>query len=416
MLARAANAPLGLVILLGSLSAFGPVGIDLYLPGMPAMARELGASAGAAQFTISIFFLGLAIGHPIYGPISDRMGRRPPLLFGVALFVLGTLGCALAPTMNLLLVSRLIQALGGCGGMVVARAVVRDRFAHDEVLHVFALLTLVIGLAPILAPLVGGALLLVGDWRWIFGVQCAFGVAAGFAVYAYLPESRSAAAAARAEVETILTSYLTLLKQRKMVGYVLSGASGSGALMAYVASSPDIVITQFHISAQNFGWVFGANAIGLIGANQLNARLARRHPSEVILGGALMTALAISLALAVFAWTGFGGVWGILIPLFLIITCFGFVQPNATAGALNLDPLRAGSVASLVGSAFFGAGALGSAAAGWFRNGTALPMCLVIVASVFLGALSFARAIRTADRHRDRPVFSTDPAGPTKAH
>jgi DHA1 family bicyclomycin/chloramphenicol resistance-like MFS transporter len=387
-LARAAKAPLGLIILLGALTAFGPVSIDMYLPSLPALAKSLHASEASGQQTVAAFFIGISIGQLFYGPLSDRYGRRPPLLFGIALYLIATVGCAFAPTIQTLIALRVLQALGGCAGMVIARAVVRDRFAHNEVIHVFSMLMLVMGLAPILAPLLGGWVLLVGDWRWIFGIQAAFAVVMGTAAVFTLKESRSAETAAHARSENAFKAYAALLSERRLVGYLLTGAFSGAALFTYVSSSPDVIIGFFHVSPQAFGWVFGANAFGLIGATQFNARLARRYPSDFILGRANLVVFGVSLILLLDAVTGFGGLFGILVPLFLIMAGLGFNQSNASAGALNVDPRRAGATSALLGASSFGVGAASSAVAGLMRDGTAKPMALVVAGSLLIAVFS----------------------------
>lgn len=381
-LAQRAKAPLGLVLLLGALTAFGPISIDMYLPALPGMTKALHTTAAAGQWTVAAFFIGISVGQLFYGPLSDRYGRRPPLLLGMALYVAATIGCALAPSIELLIGFRLIQAVGGCAGMVIARTVVRDRFASNEVLHVFSMLMLVMGMAPILAPLFGGWVLLVADWRWIFGAQAIFGLVVATAVVFGLPESRSAETAAQALAEHPLQSYLAMLRQRRFLGYMLTSAAAGAALFTYVSCSPDVVIGFFHISAQAFGWVFGINAVGMVLATQVNARLARRYPSDQIMGLANSAILAVAAALMADAVTGFGGVWGVLAPLFLIMAGLGFNQSNAAAGAFNVDPTRAGSTSALLGASAFGVGAVCSGLAGALRDGTPRPMALVIVISM----------------------------------
>ena len=380
-LARSVKPPLGLILLLGALTASGPLSIDMYLPALPAIGRTLHATPAAMQQTVAAFFFGMAAGQLVYGPLSDRIGRRPPLLFGLFCYAAASAGCAFASSELALIFLRVAQALAGCAGMVIARAIVRDRFHYNEVLHIFSLLSLVMGLAPILAPLLGGWLLAVAGWRWIFGFQAVFGAVAGVAALFLLPESRSPATAENARAEHPLRSYLALLRQPRLLGFVVAGAFSGAALFTYVAASPDILIGVFHVPPSRFGLFFGVNAIGLIGATQINARLARRVPFEVILQWANLAVFAAALLLAFNAVTGLGGLWGIMGPMFLVMASFGFNQSNATVGALGVDPLRTGAISSLFGSASFAAGATAAALAGALRDGTAPPMAFVIVGS-----------------------------------
>jgi DHA1 family bicyclomycin/chloramphenicol resistance-like MFS transporter len=360
----------------------------MYLPALPAIGRGLHATPAAMQQTVAAFFIGMAIGQLFHGPLSDRLGRRPTLLAALVCYILATAGCALAQSEALLIVLRVAQALAGCAGMVIARAIVRDRFHYSEVLHIFSLLSLVMGLAPILAPLLGGWVLAVGGWRWIFGFQVAFASVVTVATFVMLPESRSRATAAHARGENPLRSYYELLKQPRLMGFVLTGAFSGAALFTYVAASPDILIGVYHVPPTQFGLLFGANAAGLIGATQLNARLARRVPFQRILSWANLILFGCGLLLAVDAVTGFGGLWGIMVPIFMILAGYGFSQSNATVGALGLDGLRAGAISSLFGSASFGAGAVAAALAGALRDGTPRPMAFVIVGALFFAVVS----------------------------
>lgn len=389
-LATAAKPPPSLILMLGTLTALGPLAIDMYLPALPSIAAGLNAPVSATQQTVAVFLIGMAVGQLIYGPLSDRHGRRAPILVGVSLYVLGTLGCMFSPSIGMLIACRLLQAVGACAGMVLSRAVIRDLFPPSQVLHVLSLLMMVMGLAPILAPLLGGWILSVGDWRAIFGVQAAAGIAVGLAVLLTLKESRSDETALHARSESPLASYLALLRNRLMLGYLAAGAFSGAALFSYVSASPDVLIVQHHVAPAAFGWVFGANAAGLIGATQVNARLARRWPSDTILRRALAAASVAALALFTAAATGVGGLWGILAPMFLIMASLGFSQSNAGAEALKIDGRRAGATSSLTGAAAFGAGSLAAAATGLLSNGTAVPMGAVILASLLtaLGALS----------------------------
>jgi DHA1 family bicyclomycin/chloramphenicol resistance-like MFS transporter len=387
-LAVRAEAPLGLILLLGSLTAIGPLSIDMYLPGLPELGRSLGVSPAASQQTVSVFFIGLAFGQLLYGPLSDRLGRRGPLLVGLGLYLAGTIGCALAPSIEVLLACRAVQAVGGSCGGVIARAVVRDRFPPNQMLHVFSLLMLVLGVSPIFAPLVGGWVLLVGSWRSIFWVQAVFGAVLVVAVALRLQESRSAETAAHARTENAARSYLGLLRERLIWAYMLTGACSGAALLTYIASSPDVLIGAYHVRPQDYGYVFGVNGLGLIVCTQINARLARRWPSDLVLQRILIIDLVCALALLAATITGFGGLWGVLIPLFLVVSCHGFTQPNATNGAMAVDARRAGATAALTGCFSFAVGSLAAAIAGALHDGTARPMAAVIVVGLVIALIS----------------------------
>ena len=397
-----ARTPWGIVILLGSLVAMGALSVDMYLPSLPAISRDFNAPSGAAQATLASFFSGLAIGQFFYGPASDRWGRRWPLLFGVGLYVAASIGCVGARSIEALTVARFFQGLGGCAGQVIARAVVRDRFAHRQGAQILSRLMLVMGIAPILAPLAGGALLGFGGWRVIFWVLTGFGALMAVWMFLGLAETRSAATAAQARGEHPLRAYLELLKSRVLVGYTLAGALNSAALFAYIAASPGLLIQTYHIAPSAFGWVFGANAVGLIGMSQVNAHLLRYHSPETILNRARPVSILFALMLVAGAFTGIGGMWGVLIPLFLVVSSFGFIGSNSQAAGLNVDPLRAGSISALMGGASFGAGAVVSATttalSTAFPGEGARPMAMVILAAILASTLALYTLARSGGR------------------
>ncbi|KQW72143.1 MFS transporter [Phenylobacterium sp. Root77] len=386
--AAADRTPWGLVFLLGALTAFAPMSIDMYLPSLPSIGADLHASAAQTQGTVAAFFAGMAIGQFFYGPASDRFGRRGPILVGVVIYIAASIACALSTSGDMLIAARFVQALGGCAGGVVARAVVRDRFNHTETARMLSLLTLIMGLAPILAPMLGGLLLTVGGWRLNFWVLALFGVGCGVATLLWLKESRSDETAAQAASESPLRAYLALLRQPRLVGYALAGALNGATLFTYISASPDLLIGTYGISPQHFGWVFGLNAAAVIGASQVNRYLLRRATPDEVLSRASIAAVVASIALALAALTGIGERWTILPLLFLLLASYGFMQGNTMAGALNVDVRRAGSVSALMGGASFGVGALAATLSGAFHDGTPRPMAIVMALAVIGSAVA----------------------------
>jgi DHA1 family bicyclomycin/chloramphenicol resistance-like MFS transporter len=380
--------------------------MDMYLPALPAVTGALHTSPASAQMTISVYLLGMGLGQLVVGPTADRLGRRGPMLAGIALYLVASAVCGVATGIGVMIAARLLQALGASAGVVVPRAIVRDRYQHDEVLHMFSLLSLVFGIAPILAPMLGGWVLTVASWRWIFGLQALFALVMGTSAFFRLPESRTESTRIQAAGEHPFTTYLALLRERRLLGYLLTGSFSGCALFAYITASPEIIISIYHVPPEHFGWVFGANAAGMIGAAQLNARLARRIPGSLVLRWALLAPIAAALVLLLCVLTGFGGLWGVLVPLFLVIASLGFVQPNATAGAMNVDPSRAGATSALLGASFMGVGSLTGVPMAWLHDGTARPLAIVILGGVLLAVIAFEALVR----RRPVPVEEADGA------
>jgi DHA1 family bicyclomycin/chloramphenicol resistance-like MFS transporter len=366
----------------------GPLAIDMYLPSLPSIGADLHASAGQTQATVSAFLAGMGLGQFFYGPASDRLGRRAPILFGTAIYIAASIACALAVSPEMLIGARFVQALGACAGGVVSRAVVRDQFGHTETARMLSLLMLIMGLAPILAPLLGGALLGFGGWRLNFWFMTAFGIAVGLAAMLRLKESRSDETAAHAGTESPLQAYLALLREPRLVGYALAGALNGACLFTYIASSPELLIKTYGIAPSAFGLVFGLNAIGIIGGNQVNRFLLRHWLPEQVLARSSVIAVGFAVLMSIAAVTGIGERWTVLPLLFLVFTSLGFIQGNTMAGALNVDPRRAGSISALLGGVSFGMGALASALAGVLHDGTPRPMALVMLASLVGSALA----------------------------
>jgi MFS transporter, DHA1 family, multidrug resistance protein len=388
-----------LALVLGALSAFGPVSIDMYLPSLPTLAREFRTDTAMAQLTLSIFFIGLALGQALYGPIADRVGRRRPLLIGCALYALASLACVFAPSIATLIALRFVQSLGGCAGIVLARSVVRDLFDARESARMYSFLLLVMGLAPITAPFIGGQLLVAFGWRAIFWLLAGFGLLCLLLVTFALPETLPAERRQRAGLGQVLAVYGRLLADRSFVGYALAGGFVLAGMFAYIAGSPFVFIELYGVAPQHFGWIFGANALGLISASQLNRWLLMRYRSETILAAALAICATSGVLLVLAAATGFGGIVGLLPPLFICVASVGLVGPNATAAAMAPHGQIAGSASALLGTLQFAVGAGSAALVGALDNGTALPMAGVIAACVIAALVIFqALAFRPIPR------------------
>jgi len=380
-----------LLLLLGALAAFSPLSIDMYLPSLPAISAEFGADAASGQGTLSLFLLGLAGGQFLYGPLSDRLGRRPPLIAGISLYILSTVGCAMVRSIEALELLRLLQGLGGCAGVVISRAIVADKFCGAEAARALSLLMLIMGVAPIAAPIAGAMIGAAWGWRAVFAFQAALAIVTGFCAALWLPETRAAETARHAHAEGIAKSYQALLSHRRFAGYVLTAALCNASLLAYVATIPGLLVGYYTIRPANVGWFFGLTSFVVIGANQVNRRLLLRHAPDVLLRAAVLVPLIPAALLVVFTRTEWGGLWIVMLLVIAICAPFAFVQSNASARGFALEPLRAGSASALFGAGGYAAGALSGWAVSIFYDDTPVPVatvmltCLCASAAVCLG-------------------------------
>jgi DHA1 family bicyclomycin/chloramphenicol resistance-like MFS transporter len=388
--------PLRLLLILGALSAFGPLAIDFYLPSFPTLARAFSTDVEHVQLSLAAYFAGLAIGQLAYGPLADRFGRRKPLLVGVMLFSLASLACALAPSLEWLIAARFVQALGGCAGMVVSRAVVRDLCDPISSAKVFSQLMLVMGLAPILAPLAGGLLLSTLGWPSIFICLTLFSFICLLAVAWWLPETL-AKDVPPAPLRGALGEYKRLFADLPFLGYALTGGFAIAGMFAYIAGSPFVFIELYGIPAEHYGWLFGSNALGFILVAQLNAWLVARHGPAYWLGKTVWFYLACGLALLLVALGKPQTLWPLLIPLFGCIASLGILLPNASACAMAGQGRHAGSASALLGSLQFVIAASAAAMVGVLHDGSAWPIAVVIFGCGVL-AVSFSLFTRWAER------------------
>lgn len=365
------------ILILGALSAFGPLAIDFYLPAFPAMALAFGTDEKHVQLTLAAYFLGLSIGQLAYGPVADRFGRRIPLLIGVGLFTAASLACAYAPNLDWLIGARFIQALGGCAGMVISRAIVSDKCDAVGSAKVFSQLMLVMGLAPILAPMLGGLLVNTTGWQSIFLALTGFSALAGLAVALGLPESMPAHVP-RQPLSGALRQYARLVKEPIYLGHALTGGIAIAGMFSYIAGSPFVFIKLYGVPAEHFGWFFGANAAGFILVAQVNARLLAKRRPAFLLARAVWVYLGAGLALLGVSALHTAQLWPLLIPLFVCISSLGCILPNASACAMNGQGARAGSASAMLGCLQFSVAAGAAALVGVLHDGSAMPMAMVI--------------------------------------
>lgn len=381
------SAPLRLVLVLGALVALGPLTIDMYLPALPSIVDDLSSTSTAVQLTLTGTLIGLALGQLVVGPLSDAFGRRRPLLAGVALHVLASLLCVVAPSVGVLGALRVLQGAGAAAASVTAMAVVGDLYTGRAAATAFSRLMLVLGVAPVLAPTLGSQLLRATSWRGVFVALAVLGAAfAGIAAVALqetLPPEHRAGSGLRAT----LGAYRSLLRDRVYVGLTLVAGLAMAALFAYVSGSPFVLQQQFGLDAQQFGLVFAAGAVALIGATQLNVRLLRRFETAQLLTGATVAALAAALVLLATAATGAGGLWGVLLPLWTVMASVGLALPNTPALAFARHPGASGTAAALLGATQFGVAAVLAPVVGLLGNDS------VAMATVIAGATATALAV-----------------------
>ncbi|MFD2766007.1 multidrug effflux MFS transporter [Micromonospora eburnea] len=384
----------GLLVLLGTLTALGPLSLDMYLPAFPAMTRDLHADQAQIQLSLTTCLVGFALGQLVTGPLSDRWGRRRPVLVGVTAYALLALACAAAPTAPVLAAARFVQGFAGGMGVVVARAVVRDLYSGRAAARYFSRLTLVFGVAPVAAPGVGSLVLRFGSWRSVFLTLAAIGLLLAVAVALRLPETLPAERRSTGGLAATARTMRTLAADRVYLGYALTQGFAFAGLFAYISGSSFVFQDVFGVSAAAFSLVFGLNALALVATGQANARLLDRFsPRRMLLGALLVGAMA---ALGVLAGALAGSLVLVAVALLVFVGSLGMVTPNSTALALDSHARHAGTAAALMGGVQSVVGALAAPVVGLGGEGSAVPMAAVLATAA---ALSLA-AVHTLTRPR----------------
>lgn len=367
-------------MLLGSLAAFASLSIDMYLPAFPQIGRDFGVPIGSVELTLSVFLAGMALGQLLHGPLSDRYGRRVLLQAGTMVFVASAVGCAAAGSIYALMAWRLLMALGGSAGQAVSRAIVRDWFQERDAARYFSLLLGITGVAPILAPLIGGQILEYAGWRTIFALLAAFGAACLGATTWILPESHPRERRSQTGLAEALRLYGRLLADTRFLPRVVALGFAYGAMFCYITGASAVFIEGYGISPQRFGLFFGINAFGLIGSSQLNRIVLRRHTPRRILTAAYTLLVLLSGLLAALGNSPIGGLWLFAVTLFCCIALLGFIYPNGAALSLSHLGTAAGSASGLFGLAQFGIGSAGGAMVSSLHLRSPLPMTLPMAA------------------------------------
>ena len=376
----------GLIILiLGMLTAIGPLSIDMYLPGFSVIADDLHTTIEKVGFSLSSFFIGICVGQLLSGPLLDRFGRKPPLYVGLFIYILASIGCGLSDSVEMLILFRFIQALGGCVGMVAPSAVVRDLFPVEQSARVFSMLILILGVSPILAPTFGGYMVAAWGWTPIFFVLAIITAIIFTIVVFFLPESKKADPNYSLKPAAILGNFKDVLKQKQFTTYAISGNFVSAALFAYLAGSPFVFMELHGVHQQTYGWIFAFIAAGLITSSQINNLLLRKYKSDRI----LRTVITIQASLGIIMWIGsvthLFNLYGLIAIMMLFLSCQGFIFPNAAAMAMAPFTKHAGSAAALMGAFQMAMGAIASALVGVFFNETIMPMVTVMLVFCLTG-------------------------------
>jgi MFS transporter, DHA1 family, multidrug resistance protein len=384
---------------LSLLMGFASISTDLYLPAMPEMSRSLLANEGLVELTISGYLLGFSFGQLLWGPISDRYGRRSSVAVGLVLFVIGSAGCATSGSALAMIGWRVVQALGACASVALSRAMVRDLYQGVRAAQMLSILITVMAVAPLVGPLLGGQIVALAGWRAIFWTLVGIGSATCAALFT-IPETLPAARRNQEPLFRAIARYGELLADRRILGYAGAGGFFYAGMFAYIAGTPFAYITYYHVPAQLYGLLFGLGIIGIMGSNLVNSRLVSRFGYDRMLRAGTMAAACSAIMVGLFARTGWGGLWGLVLPLFLFVSATGFIVANSITGALDHFPERAGTVSALVGAVQYGSGIVGSGLVGVFANGTPWPMGWVI-AICGIGSLLCMRLLHPATGRAD---------------
>lgn len=375
------------LLLVAAMAAVGPVSIDMYLPGFPAIEREFGVRG--VETTMAAYLVGLAVSQLFYGPISDRFGRKPPLYFGFALYALGAAGCALAPSMPALTLMRVVQALGGSSGFVIGRAIVRDRCEPHEAARAFSLLMMIVALGPVLAPVAGGFVVTHFGWRGTFVFQALLGLALLAATHFALRESRPEVTIAPLRFASVFRTYLRLGADRMLVGYSLVGGFGMGALFSYVTGAPTVLTQRYDLSPQQFGALIGLNGFAFMTASRLNMIALRTLGPRAVIARYVWMPVLLGAALFTLTWLWAVPLWMVVALQLSFFVVVGRVTPNVAALALAPHGAQAGAASALMGALQSALAMLSGFAVATFNDGTVSTLAAVMTAGGALTLISY---------------------------
>lgn len=368
-----------LVICLGLVAALAPLSIDMYLPSFPAMGAELGASAAQIQLTLSGYMIGFTLGQLGYGPLSDRFGRKYVLLSGITLYVAMTILCATAGDVESLTVYRFFQAIGGGAGTVLSRAIVRDSYSGARMAKVMSLMLTIILFAPMIAPVIGGYVLIWFGWRAVFWTLVIFGVLAICVVLFGIRESLPPGRRSKPGLGPLLRGYAAVLTHREAIGYILTGGITFGALFAFLSGAPFVFIEFYGVAPEHLGFIFTLNVLGVMAGGWINSKLVMTEGVFQMLSVGVWLLFAGAVALFALIATNVGGVWGVIVGIVFFTLPLNLINANAAAGALEFFPDNAGTASAVVGAVRYGCGAVSGVCVGLLYDGTAMPMGWVVL-------------------------------------
>lgn len=386
------------MICLGVVAALAPLSIDMYLPSFPTIAEALHATAAQIQLTLSGYMFGFTFGQLCYGPLSDRFGRRSMLMTGIVLFIVMTMLCATANSAESLTVYRFFQAIGGGAGTVLSRAIIRDRYSGPMMARVMSLMLTIILFAPMIAPVLGGHLLVWLGWRSVFWALAIYGVVAMAVVYFRVSESLPPEKRSTSGVRALARGYITVLTNRGALGYILSGGVTFGALFAFLSGASFVFIDYYGVSPENMGYIFTANVVGVMTGGWLNSRLVVSRGVREMMTVGIWLLLAGAALLFVLVEIGFGGMWGAIAGVMIFTLPLNTINANAAAGTLEYFPNLAGTAAAVVGAVRYGCGALSGLVVGLLHNGTPTPMVSVILGCALLSVFFLMTLVRRAPK------------------
>ncbi|MFZ5973321.1 MAG: multidrug effflux MFS transporter [Bacteroidota bacterium] len=390
-----------IVLLLGALSTISPFSIDMYLPGFPAMAKDLNTTIAQIQLSLTAYLIGIAAGQLLYGPLLDRFGRKPPLYAGLLVYIVSSAGCAFSTSIESLMAMRFLQALGGCAGMVAAQTLVRDLFPTNKMPQAFSSITLVIAVSPMVAPTVGGYLTAAWGWPSVFWTLATLTLLIVAGIYWLLPEGKKADASLSLKPRAVLKNFYGVTKEPQFIIYTLAGGIAMSAPFAYIAASADVFMNVYGSSEREYGWIFAIIASGIIGTAQLNHLLLKRYTSQQLVKYTFFYQTIVGTILIAGTWAGWYDKWVLVAMVFLFLAGQGLTGPNSSALALAPFSRHAGSAASLLGSFRMTIGGLVSVWVSAWHDGTALPMAVTMVTCVLTGLLMLGSG-KVAIRYRAR--------------